>query len=691
MGAGASIGLGQPSFYCYECRVSFTVSQAMAEEEEAPNCPNCGASGFVERRELPPWALEGLTPDNLSQAVMRSGNSALDQRRIESAARLFSLLNLATMVTENAMSAANNLEAAIDRSMRDRQPVTNPTPDEVLDILPLFVMDKKDVEQNPECPICNDINEVGDTLSQMPCLHMYHTDCIMPWLRQHNSCPMCRSELKLDNGSVSKCLELRRENRKREGLIPLDSLSDRELRRRLTLRCVEVSEVEEGMTDHLLKLLMECPSQSAFYEPPRAERERKREEEREKERELDREARAEERALEQRAAEQRVAERSIAEQRLAAMRASSETTASSVSSTSASAVYSADVDQRGAVVGSSLNSLINRTSRTGNAGMASARPMIGRMVEARDALSDSHSSHDNDSGSSAPTSPMMSLSTRAALAGVGAGRAALRVGLGVGPPADRGLEDGEVVSSGSTALRFAPDGLPSISPYTSSDEEDSDDEVGGGSMGAAALAQAEAARALRARALNDRVGGGGGGSVLSAASRARVAAVTRPRSQSLVAGNSTAASAAAAAAAAVASTSSSGYGSVLRSTPSTRRSRGGGTPSSAAQTAMALLSSGSNTYASGRPRRRSTPGALTSATFSYNSGSTGSPSANNSSAVVLTRRSAARAAATSIAGGGAGSGSNGGVTFTARSSRAANGSSSYSISRVGASIGGSTD
>ena len=55
----------------------------------------------------------------------------------------------------------------------------------------------------PSCPICSEDFVVESEVTCLPCSHIYHEDCVVPWLDLKKTCPICRYELTNDLPSVT--------------------------------------------------------------------------------------------------------------------------------------------------------------------------------------------------------------------------------------------------------------------------------------------------------------------------------------------------------------------------------------------------------------------------------------------------------------------------------------------------------
>lgn len=91
------------------------------------------------------------------------------------------------------------LEALIQR-LAENDPNrygTPPASKTAVEALPVVKISEEHLrhDYSSECTVCKEDFEVGEETRQLPCKHLYHHGCIMPWLKMHSSCPVCRFQM----------------------------------------------------------------------------------------------------------------------------------------------------------------------------------------------------------------------------------------------------------------------------------------------------------------------------------------------------------------------------------------------------------------------------------------------------------------------------------------------------------------
>lgn len=81
----------------------------------------------------------------------------------------------------------------------DSRKVARPAAVSFIHTLPQIIIQDHVTLSDLTCAICKDSLLVGTLVNQLPCFHLYHSYCILPWLNTQNSCPLCRYELPTDD------------------------------------------------------------------------------------------------------------------------------------------------------------------------------------------------------------------------------------------------------------------------------------------------------------------------------------------------------------------------------------------------------------------------------------------------------------------------------------------------------------
>lgn len=100
---------------------------------------------------------------------------------------------------QHQMESDGMMRALHELFVRNQQEAQGPPPTSksFLDKMPTkcWTASSSQTEKFADCPICLCDYELKDEFIALPCSHMMHKDCGMPWLTEHNVCPVCRHQL----------------------------------------------------------------------------------------------------------------------------------------------------------------------------------------------------------------------------------------------------------------------------------------------------------------------------------------------------------------------------------------------------------------------------------------------------------------------------------------------------------------
>ncbi|PNP73640.1 hypothetical protein FNYG_13022 [Fusarium nygamai] len=118
---------------------------------------------------------------------------------------ILGLLTPASAMHGDAVYSQENLDRIIT-SLMEANPQSNAAPpatEEALQNLERQPVDGQILgsEGKAECTICINEMKEGDMVTFLPCNHWFHKECVTLWLKEHNTCPICRTSIeKTDHG-----------------------------------------------------------------------------------------------------------------------------------------------------------------------------------------------------------------------------------------------------------------------------------------------------------------------------------------------------------------------------------------------------------------------------------------------------------------------------------------------------------
>ncbi|KAF9597249.1 hypothetical protein IFM89_016390 [Coptis chinensis] len=202
--------VGQTTYWCHECDMSFSLVITTTQSHPELTCPHCHGD-FLEEMDSPHFQSQNPSPNFSSlPPPLHNHHPHPHPHPI--------LSQTITPTTDDDIPIRLSNAYLLDRLI---QHLTDPDDDnndnDDINIMPggantSSPASKASIESMPTikitssflgrdsvlCAVCKDEFFIDVEAKQLPCNHIYHCECILPWLSQHNSCPVCRFLLPTD-------------------------------------------------------------------------------------------------------------------------------------------------------------------------------------------------------------------------------------------------------------------------------------------------------------------------------------------------------------------------------------------------------------------------------------------------------------------------------------------------------------
>ncbi|CAG9329073.1 unnamed protein product [Blepharisma stoltei] len=182
-------------YYCHACKVTSSINS------EQLLCPRCG-SDFLQIAQVEDLRENfRVGPNPFIFAINRQNDEEYEEENPDENRRQVGIPNaLFGRIVQNLSEEQNDMRRR-DASRRaflqvllellgDNFNQRREVSQEGIESLTVVDIDSEIAEK--ECMICTEHFKEEEQATKLPCDHLFHSGCVVPWLQMKNSCPVCK-------------------------------------------------------------------------------------------------------------------------------------------------------------------------------------------------------------------------------------------------------------------------------------------------------------------------------------------------------------------------------------------------------------------------------------------------------------------------------------------------------------------